>query len=75
MGIEQLDRVYVTSSNLKSVGYDPSTKMLEIEFRDGALYRYDGVPPDVHCELMGAGSHGKYFHQHIRNVYSYCLID
>ena len=39
----------VTSSNLRTVGYDPITRTLEIEFQDGAVYQYDGVPPDVHA--------------------------
>jgi hypothetical protein len=34
----------VGSSNLRSVGYDPATRTLEIAFNIGAICQYDGVP-------------------------------
>ena len=61
----------VSSSHLRSVGYDPSAKVLEVEFNDGALYRYYGVPAAVHQGLMGAESHGSYLHRHIKGQYRY----
>lgn len=67
-------RQSVTSSNLRAVGYDPITRTLEIEFQDGAVYQYDGVPPDVHAGLMQASSHGSYHHRHIKNRYPYRRI-
>ena len=66
-----MKRTPVTSSNLKSVGYDPKTRVLEIEFVSGAVYQYNNVPPRVYEELMKASSHGKYFHAYIRNQYPY----
>lgn len=56
----------VSSSNLKSVGYDPETRTLEVEFLYGALYSYSGVPESVHAGLMSASSHGAYFDAHIK---------
>lgn len=64
----------VTSSNLRAVGYDPIARTLEIEFQDGTVYQYDGVPPDVHAGLMQAPSHGSYFHRNIMNRYQYRRI-
>ncbi len=61
-------RVPVTSTNLQSVGYDVSSRILTIEFRNGSVYEYEDVPPEVHAELMNADSHGKYFHRHIRGA-------
>ena len=46
-----MDRTPVSSSNLASVGYDPSTKTLEIEFNDGAVYQYDDVPESEYTGL------------------------
>lgn len=69
-----MQRIPVQSSNLCSVGYDEATKTLEIEFQSGSIYRYHGVPPSVYQGLMSASSHGKYFHQHIRDVYHYTRI-
>jgi len=64
-----MNRLPVSSSNLRSVGYDSSTNTLEIEFNSGGIYQYRGVPPAVYERLMSASSHGKYFHAHIKNVY------
>ncbi|MCD4686147.1 MAG: KTSC domain-containing protein [Anaerolineae bacterium] len=60
----------VTSSNLVSVGYDTATRTLEIEFDGGRVYQYYGVPENVYLGLMSAGSHGRYFHYHIKGRYS-----
>lgn len=55
----------VTSSSLASVGFDPATNELEIEFRSGDVYRYS-VPRRVHLELMASDSMGSYFARRIR---------
>lgn len=64
----EVPHVPVTSTNLQSVGYDASARILTIEFRNGSIYEFAGVPPEVHAELMEAKSHGKYFHSRIRNA-------
>ncbi len=64
-----MNRQPVSSSNLRSVGYDSSTNTLEIEFNSGGIYQYYGVPLVVYQKLMNAPSHGKYFHAHIKGVY------
>lgn len=67
-------RTLVTSSNLRSVGYDEGKQILEIEFHDGGVYQYYSVPPSVYQGLMRAASHGSYFHTHIRDGYAYRRI-
>lgn len=66
-----MERQEVTSTNLKSVGYDPSLQMLEIEFQDGSVYRYFGVPEEEHRGLLEAESKGRYFIYNIRDRYRY----
>ena len=66
-----MERIQVSSSNLASIGFDADTETLEIEFLSGKVYRYYNVPEHVHTELMGAGSHGVYFSENIRNAYPY----
>jgi hypothetical protein len=65
-----MERVQVGSSNLASIGYDPSTETLEIEFLNGRIYEYYGVPESIHADLMGASSHGIYFRAHIMNSFN-----
>jgi hypothetical protein len=63
-----LRRLPVESTSLESVGFDPATNQLEIEFRDGGVYRY-AVPRRIHQELMSADSLGAYFARRIRHHY------
>ena len=64
-----MDRQPVTSSNIKAIGYDPSTQTLEVEFSNGGVYRYTDVPAQVHADLMAAESVGRYFAANVRNAF------
>ena len=61
-----VERQSVKSRILRSVGYDASTKILEIEFHTGFVYQYSGVPPKVYANLMRSGEIGKYFSEKVR---------
>ncbi|WP_435065792.1 KTSC domain-containing protein [Halobaculum sp. EA56] len=69
-----MNRTPVSSSNLKSVGYDQSSNTLEIEFHGGRVYQYYNVPKRVYQGLMAASSHGKYHHRRIKDSYRYSRI-
>ena len=62
-----MNRTQITSSNLRSVGYDPATSTLEVEFRHGDVYQYFDVPAARHTGLLSAYSHGAYFDTFIKN--------
>ena len=64
-----MERQTVTSSNIKSIGYDLRDQILEIEFNSGSIYQYFGVPQDIYLSLMNSGSYGQYFHANIKNIY------
>ena len=66
-----MKRINVSSSNLKSVGYDETSKTLEIEFLHGGVYQYFSVPKSEYEALMKADSHGKYFIAHIKDSYDF----
>lgn len=61
--------VPVDSSMIQVVGYDPETQILEVLFNSGQTYHYEGVPPEVHEELMEAGSKGQYMRAAIIDRY------
>jgi hypothetical protein len=61
----------VDSSNLVSVGYDPNTHILEVEFKAGTVYEYKDVPLDIYTELMSAASKGSYHYRNIRMSFPY----
>jgi hypothetical protein len=67
-------RTPVNSTDLRSVGYDSSTRVLEVEFHSGGVYEYYSVPQPTYEGLMNAPSHGKYFHRYIKNVFRYRRI-
>jgi hypothetical protein len=71
-----MERIPVSSSNLNSVGYEPKTSELEIEFNTGSIYVYDNVPASAYHQLMNppGGSHGKHFAKHIKHIYPYRQI-
>ena len=62
-------RQVVSSQIIESVGYDAELSLLEIQFRNGWIYEYGGVPVNVYRELMSAPSHGKYLKRHIVDIY------
>ena len=64
----EIRRTSVSSTAMRSVGYDEAQQVLTIEFPDGSVYEYQGVPAETHSGLMRAKSHGRYFQQHIRNT-------
>ena len=66
-----MERTSVTSSNINSIGYDADSQTLEIEFNNGAVYEYSGVPEGEHTGLMNAVSKGTYFNANIKNRYPF----
>lgn len=69
-----MQRETVQSSNIRSVGYDPSQKLLEIEFHDGGIYHYFGVPADLHDRLMKAPSKGGFLSAHIKGHFRFAPV-
>lgn len=65
-----MNRTHVASSSMRSVGYDPDTETLEIEF-DNGIYQYQDVPETVYQELMAAESLGLYFVEKIKDQYRF----
>lgn len=62
-----MERVPVESEALRSVGYDPAQRVLEVEFRSGEVYRYFNVPADEYLALLDADSFGVHFIERVRN--------
>jgi len=56
----------VQSSNLQSVGHDPRTNTLEVQFKNGRVYSYQDVNVDEFGALLNAPSVGSYFANNIK---------
>ena len=70
--MSQPEPVHVTvDSSLFSTVIYSADATLELVFRNGSIYRYFAVPPDVFQALLAAPSKGAYFNQHIRDHFPY----
>lgn len=69
-----MERISVSSSQIRSIGYDSPSETLEVEFSNGAIYHYDGVSDTEHEALMNANSVGSHFYKNIRGKYTYRRI-
>jgi len=58
------------SSLLAAAAYF-TDETLQLEFRNGAVYRYFAVPPKVFQNLIAATSKGAYFNRRIRSSFRY----
>lgn len=70
-----MERQQVKSSQIKSVGYDPAAKVLEIEFlgrndKPGSVYRYEGFTAEDWGAFRQATSIGSYFAKNIRPYFA-----
>ncbi len=64
-----MERRSISSSMIRSIGYDESTSTLEIEFNSGVVWNYYDFSISSWYEFDGAESHGKFFHSSIKNHY------
>lgn len=69
------DRIPVESSNIASIGHNPYTGTMEVEFVNGRVYQYSKVPRQVYKDFLDADSHGKYFDREIKKSdYEYEMV-
>jgi hypothetical protein len=64
-----IPRERVQSSALASIGYSKRRHVLEIEFTNGAIYRYVDVAPSVYRDLMAAESKSRYYDLNVKRNY------
>lgn len=69
-----MERTPVSSSNISAIGYDADSLTLEVEFNNGSVYSYSGVPSGEYEGFMNSDSKGKYLHANIKNRYSYMKL-
>jgi hypothetical protein len=66
--------IALTSQSLQAARYRKGDAVLELEFRNGAVYHYLSVPAGTFTELLDAKSKGRYFNLHIRNEFPFDRI-
>ena len=64
----------VESTAIAKVGYSKRRHILEIEFVNGAVYRYLDVPITVYRDLISAESKARFYDSNIRRHYRSVLV-
>ena len=67
--ISHIPRQRVDSSAIAKVGYSKRHHVLEIEFANGAIYRYLDVSFSVYRDLMSAESKARFYDFNIKGKY------
>lgn len=65
-----MNRQYVDSSMITSIGYDALSCTLEVEFKNGTVWQYHEFPEYMWYEFESAESKGKYFNVNIKKQYT-----
>lgn len=63
--------VQVESEAIAEIAYDAERSTMFVRFVDGGWYSYFAVPRKVYEEFIAASSHGRFFHERIRDVYPF----
>lgn len=63
--------VRVESEAIADIDYDAASCTLFVRFIDGDRYAYFGVPAHIRSDFLAAPSHGRYFHDRIRDRYPF----
>src|SRR5260370_24127649 len=67
--ISHIPRQRVDSTAIAKVGYSKRHHILEIEFANGAVYRYLDMPSSVYRDLMSVESKARYYDFNIKGKY------
>jgi len=67
--ISHIPRQRVDSSAIAKVGYSKRRHILEIEFANGAVYRYLDVPSSMYRDLISAESKARFYDFNIKGNY------
>jgi hypothetical protein len=65
----------VTSSMIKSVGYSKSNQSMDVQFKNGTIYRFEAVPPAIYEGLVNAESQGKFFGKNVKGYFRYFIVE
>lgn len=64
----------IASTNILSLGYDPASETLEVEFTSGSIYQYYNVGGALYEQLMTASSKGQFLNAYIKNAYPFSRV-
>jgi hypothetical protein len=69
-----MEHVNVSSTSIRSIGYDSQTMTLEVIFLNETVYQYFEVPEHIYQGLLTAGSVGTYLNANVKGTYRYTRL-
>jgi uncharacterized small protein (DUF1192 family) len=72
--MDRIERIKVASSNVESIGYDKERKELYVEYANGWIYSYAGVPGLVYEKLMESNSKGRFLANNVKSVFMHTKL-
>jgi hypothetical protein len=72
--ISHIPRQPVESTAIAKIGYSKRRHILEIEFVNGAVYRYLDVPVTAYRDLMSAESKTRFYDSNVKGHYRSVLV-
>ncbi len=65
-----MERRKVSSSKIRSVGFEDRSRILEVEHTDGSVYQYSGVSQEVYRRMMAAPSIVSFYQDRVEEDFS-----
>ncbi len=65
-----MERKRVNASTIRSAGYDPRSRVLEVELTSGSILQYSGVSEEIYRRLVNSPSPGSYYRDQIEEEFT-----
>ena len=65
----------IDSTAIARTGYSSAKRTLRLEYRNGRIYDYSDVPPEVYEQLLSADSAGEFVNIEIKPKYDYSEVE
>lgn len=59
--------IFVKSSNIAALGFEPERKVMTVQFNSGTKYEYSNVEEDLFQEILTAESVGRAFDKLVKS--------
>lgn len=70
----EIDRHFVKSTSIATLGYDAEKRCLQVEYSSGHLYRIDDVSPGTYQMLQSTEEFDRVFQRHVLAAHQFTRI-
>jgi hypothetical protein len=64
-----IERKPIRRAGMRSAGYDPSARILEIEFDNGSVVQHSGVGAEIARRFLASGAPASYYKDNIEEEF------